>query len=224
MRALDLFCGAGGATKGLRQAGFRVTGVDLEPQPRYCGDEFWEMDALALDPIDLWNFDFIWASPPCQAHTALKAMHNAQPHLNLIPGTRRLLRASGRPYVIENVVGAPLLEPFSLRGDMFGLGVPGLCKLLRERIFEASFPVPVPPRVPSDLPVIGIYGGHYRNRKRSAGKNREAKDFTAQDGREAMQIDWMTGEELSQAIPPAYSHYIACHWLALECEVYAAAS
>src|SRR5208283_777949 len=129
----------------------------------------------------------------------------------------------GRPYVIENVVGAPLIDPFALTGKMFGLGVPGKCQLLRERIFEASFPVQVPIPDPSmaHLPVIGIYGGHYRNRKRSAGKNREAKDFTAQDGREAMGIDWMTGEELSQAIPPAYSRYIARSWLALECEVYA---
>src|SRR5271166_4103712 len=210
-RALDLFCGAGGATKGLQQAGFHVTGVDLVKSPRYCGEAFFFDDVRNIAPSDLQRFDFIWASPPCQAHTALKAMHNAKEHRDLIWFTRALLKASGKPYVIENVVGAPLIEPFSLRGDMFGLGVPGKCLLLRERIFEASFPVSVPPRVHSDLPVIGVYGGHYRNRKRSAGKNREAKDFTAQDGREAMQIDWMTGEELSQAIPPAYSHYIACH-------------
>src|SRR6185437_7851072 len=77
VRALDLFCGAGGATKGLQNAGFHVTGVDLKRSPRYCGDVFIQADALTVDPR---GFDFIWASPPCQAHTSLKTMPNAKPH------------------------------------------------------------------------------------------------------------------------------------------------
>jgi DNA (cytosine-5)-methyltransferase 1 len=98
---------------------------------------------------------------------------------------------------------------------MFNLGIHGKCRLIRERLFEASFPVDVPDSVPQpDPPVIGIYGGHYRNRRRAAGLNREAPDFTAADGRAAMQIDWMTGNELSQAIPPAYSEFIARQWFA----------
>ena len=225
LRALDLFCGAGGATRGLQRAGFDVTGVDLVESPRYCGDAFIQCDALRLTAVSvsLWEFDFIWASPPCQAHTSLKTMHNAKGHADLIPATRALLRETGKPYVIENVPGAPLIDPVSLDGSMFGLGVAGRCQLIRERNFETSFPLQAPNRDHSlsDLPVIGIYGGHYRNRKRSAGKNREALDFTAADGRAAMQIDWMTGSELSQAIPPAYSEFIARQWLsfsaAMEC-------
>lgn len=209
-RALDLFCGAGGATKGLQQAGFHVTGVDLTPQPRYCGDEFWQEDALLWDMRWLRSFHFIWASPPCQAHTSLRKMHNAKQHEDLIAPTRELLKATGRPYVIENVVGAPLIDPFTLCGTMFGLKTDCGAELHRHRIFEASFPVTVPAEHRhSGGDVIGVYGGHYRNRKRPGGKHRDRRDFTAADGRTAMGIDWMTGEELSQAIPPAYSRFIA---------------
>lgn len=96
---------------------------------------------------------------------------------------------------------------------MFNLGAAG-AQLLRERWFETNFDVEVPDDcADDDLPVIGIYGGHYRNRRRAAGLHREAPDFTAEDGRQAMQIDWMTGNEISQAIPPAYSKWIADRWL-----------
>src|SRR6185437_9991778 len=105
LRALDLFCGAGGATRGLQQAGFHVTGVDIKPQPRYCGDRFVQANALDGQPMFMRSFDFIWASPPCQAHTAMKTMPDAKRHVDLIPQTRAMLRASAVPYVIENVEG-----------------------------------------------------------------------------------------------------------------------
>src|ERR1041384_7597678 len=103
-RALDLFCGAGGAAMGLYRAGFEVTGVDLKPQPSYPF-RFIQADALTFP---LAGYDFIWASPPCQAHTAMRTMPDAKKHPDLIPATRDLLRRSGLPYVIENVEGAPL--------------------------------------------------------------------------------------------------------------------
>ena len=67
-RVLDLFCGAGGAGMGYRQAGFDVVGVDLNPQPRYPF-AFIQHDALTLDMRFIRSFDAIHASPPCQAHT-----------------------------------------------------------------------------------------------------------------------------------------------------------
>ena len=211
MKALDLFCGAGGATKGLQNAGFYVVGVDLEAQPRYVGQGFWRGSVLDLPPERLQAFDFIWASPPCQAHTSLKSMHNRKPHIDLIPATRAMLKASGVPYVIENVVGAPLISPFKLCGTMFGLRTDdGTADLHRHRIFEASFPVPSLQCNHGDAhSVIGIYGGHYRNRARKGGDNRGRRDFTTAEGQQAMGIDWMTGDEISQAIPPAYSEWIA---------------
>lgn len=71
-RALDLCCKAGGAAKGYWAAGFDVTGVDLEPQPRFPFAAFIEADALSLTPAFLRQFDFIHASPPCQGYTALR--------------------------------------------------------------------------------------------------------------------------------------------------------
>lgn len=214
MFALDLFCGAGGATRGLQDAGFHVTGVDIKPSPRYCGDRFVQMDVLTLGVVKLLDFDFIWASPPCQAHTSLKVLHNAKKHADLIPPTRALLRASGKSYVIENVEGAPLFAPFTLCGTMFGLETGCGAQLLRHRIFETSFGIGELPNCShSGGPVIGIYGGHYRNRKRKSGFNRGAEDFRPSDGQWAMGIDWMTGNEMSQAIPPTYSKWIAEQWL-----------
>jgi DNA (cytosine-5)-methyltransferase 1 len=99
--ALDLFCGAGGATRGLQLAGFHVTGIDSKPQPRYIGDAFIQADALN-SPVDLRRFDFIWASPPCQAFTALRhlqtTMHGPKDYPNLIPQTRELLNRAGVPF------------------------------------------------------------------------------------------------------------------------------
>ena len=214
MRALDLFCGAGGATRGLQQAGFHVTGVDLVHSPRYCGDNFSQLDALKMFPRVLQAFDFIWASPPCQAHTAMRTMHNAKSHADLIPATRAMLKAAGVPYVIENVEGAPLENAVTLCGTMFHLGAAG-AELRRHRIFETSFPVSPKPQCShgAGADVLGIYGGHVRNRSRTSG-SRGKPDFTADDGAAAMGVDWMTLGELSQAIPPADSLFLARQWLA----------
>lgn len=200
LRALDLFCCAGGASMGLHRAGFEVVGVDIKPQPRYPF-KFHQADALKY-PLD--GFDFIWASPPCQAHTSLNKMHNAKQHADLIPETREKLKASGLPYVIENVVGAPLRDTFTLCGTMFGLGTDD-AELRRHRLFEANFDIGLIPMCNHvKRRVIGVYGGHGRDGRRT----HNTQDFSVEQRREAMGIDWMSGAELSQAIPPAYSEFI----------------
>ena len=120
---LDLFCGAGGATKGYQRAGFYVVGVDIKPQPRYCGDEFIQSGAL-----EFWDYtwtmegDFaaVHASPPCQAYVGLSAKDGRHPRL--VEPMQRRLRECGVPYVIENTGVAPLKDPVMLCGSMFGLG------------------------------------------------------------------------------------------------------
>lgn len=167
-RALDLFCGQGGATRGLQQAGFHVTGMDLKPQKRYCGDEFVQMDALKAD---CGRFDFIWASPPCQAFSVLRFLPTAREHPNLIPEARAMLVASGRPYCIENVVGAPLGESgylIMLCGTMFGLQTAdGSAELRRHRLFETSFSIALRPACQHGAVPLGVYGGHVRDRCRN---------------------------------------------------------
>jgi DNA (cytosine-5)-methyltransferase 1 len=133
MKALDLFCGAGGAAMGLHRAGFEVHGVDLAPQPHYPFT-FHRGDAMEwlLD-----GYDFIWASPPCQAYSAstLALRRAGKEYVDLLAPVRTRLRACGTPYVIENVVGAPMRGHTVLCGTMFGL------RLLRHRLFETSFPI-----------------------------------------------------------------------------------
>lgn len=193
-KALDLFCCAGGASMGLWRAGFDVVGVDIAPQPHYPFP-FIQADAMSMS---LCGFDFIWASPPCQAYTlAQRIQDNAHP--DLIEPTRKMLKASGAgAWAIENVVGAPLLDPVTLCGTMFGL------RVYRHRLFETSFPMAQPehpehiaplrkmgrPPAPGDfMHVVGNFSG-------------------VAQAREAMGIDWMMRDELREAIPPAYAEYV----------------
>ena len=151
-RALDLYCCAGGATRGLQLAGFHVTGVDIAPQPRYCGDAFIQADALR-PPVDLRAFDFIWASPPCQRWTPLRNLQRTprgvKEYPDLIPQTREILTRATIPFSIENVEGAPLGESGNLIvlcGTMFGLQTPdGSAEIRRHRLFETSFSIPLRP-------------------------------------------------------------------------------
>jgi len=193
LRALDLFCCAGGASMGLSKAGFEVVGVDIRPQPNYPF-EFHLADALTFPPE---GFDFIWASPPCQAHSKTRAIHGKD-YPDLIPQTREKLKKSGLPFVIENVPGAPLEGSFMLCGTMFGL------KVIRHRNFEASFTVLTPE--------CGRHGSTNSHRGYSTGAEFvtvAGNNYRRVEGAAAMGIDWyMPRSELSQAIPPAYSEFI----------------
>jgi DNA (cytosine-5)-methyltransferase 1 len=215
LSALDLYCCAGGVSRGLIDAGFHVTGIDIVHQPRYVGERFICADVLSLTPEFLRSFDFVWSSPPCRALSTMRHVHNAKPHLNLIPQTRELLQTAGRPYVIENVEDARphLRNPILLCGTMFDLGAAGR-ELQRHRLFETSFPVAAPSCVHSGRPVLGIYGGHVRDRRRPKGKNHvSGSNLPITVGREAMRMPWATGQELSEAVPPAFAEYIARQWL-----------
>lgn len=222
LRLLDLFCGAGGAAWGYHLAGFdEIVGVDIRPMPRY---PFRFVQADALEYLQhFWpQFDAIHASPPCQAHTALRTSWNAREHVSRVAETRKGLDAVGVPWVMENVPGAPLRPAFVLCGTMFGLGT-GEAELRRHRLFEANLTtLSLMPSCAHGSRVIGCYGGHGRDRRRAhvigvyggghcesaRGKAAGNKNYTAAEQREAMGIDWMTVDEISQAIPPAYTEFI----------------
>jgi DNA (cytosine-5)-methyltransferase 1 len=132
---------------------------------------------------------------------------------DLVEPTRELLVRSGKPYVIENVIGAPLIEPVMLCGTMFGLETPDhRAELQRHRLFETSFTLSAPACQHSGRPVIGVYGGHFRDRRRDTGKNhRGGSNYSQEDGFAAMgvPVGSMTNDELSESIPPAYAKFIA---------------
>jgi DNA (cytosine-5)-methyltransferase 1 len=198
---LDLCCGAGGVSVGYSYAGFEVIGVDIEPQPNYPF-QFIQADALNFD---ISKFRYVHVSPPCHAYTTLQKQ-NKREYPDLIGAFRDKLKRSGCVYVIENVVGAPLIDPVLLCGTMF----PRL-RVLRHRLFESNVPLLAPPH--PKHPLV------YTNDKRKAhyGRLDQNTSFvqvtgggnaTVANKADAMGIYWMTGRELNQAIPPAYTEWI----------------
>lgn len=222
-RLLDLFCGAGGATRGYQQAGFHVTGVDINPQPNYVGDDFIQADALdylgeAIDRFYPFNlYDAIHASPPCQRYsTATKRNGTELEHPDLIAPLRRLLKViepEGIPYVIENVPGAPLHDPIVLCGSMFNLAADGY-RLKRHRMFELSWRHATFADAlcychrHDHRPVMDVTGGGPTKKPRLDGGGGRPFKGTADQARRIMGIDWMTKKELNEAIPPAYTRRV----------------
>lgn len=203
-RALDLFCKAGGASMGLHRAGFDVTGVDIERQPRYPF-RFVQANALHI-PFKLSDFDFIWASPPCQAYSV--AAHGersrGREYPDLVEPVRAMLIAGGVPYAIENVPGAPLIHPTKLRGTMF----PAL-KVIRERWFETSWFMMQPPQVSEPRGLLTKHGYVSVAGNGTQGwAYKKGLRWLISDMRSAMGIDWMNRNELSQAVPPDYAEFI----------------
>lgn len=196
LRALDLFCGAGGASMGLHRAGFEVEGVDVAPQKRYPF-KFHQGDAL---DFDLTGFDFVWASPVCK-HFSQATRTAGTNHLwpaEQIAQVRARLVEWGGPYVIENVPGAPLRNAFTLCGAMFGL------QTYRHRIFESNVLVLAPAHHAHTAPLVKM------GRKPKPGEfiNPVGNFIDVGFARQALGIDWMSRDELAQAIPPAYSEWI----------------
>lgn len=228
-RLLDLFCGAGGAAMGYHQAGFDVVGVDIKPQPNYPF-EFYQADALDLlrhfegcgsGPCMayLWRkqFDAIHASPPCQRYSAAAEIHDSsERHPDLLPATVTALASQGLPWVIENVQRAPMPNAVTLCGSMFGLGV------RRHRMFASNHLLMVPTCGSHSRWYASVFGGRCIGRQRVTGADSGAGSRTQTwdrfddelaTGREAMGIGWMDLNELSEAIPPAYTEFIGARLL-----------
>jgi len=203
MKLLDLFCGAGGASAGYAAAGFEVHGVDLKHGKRYPYT-YVRADVLNVlrDKNYLDQFDVIHASPPCQTHSITQHLRNAQGKttnkLDLIPETRAALIASGKPYIIENVPGSPLINPIQLCGSSFGL------KVRRHRLFESNMALvgSVCDHKLQGRPV-GVYGS-LNDEIPKGGKTA----VTIDEARNAMGISWAIWTELVEAIPPAYTKYL----------------
>ena len=225
---IDLFCGAGGCSKGYKDAGFdHIIGVDLYPQQNYPY-EFVQMDAfkfLETYPID--TISAIHASPPCQEYSSSRHLRNYFKNINknytanyqkkLIEKTREVLALTEKPYIIENVPNAPLINPLILYNSMFDLPI------RRHRLFETNFPVIAPGKCQHPAGFYNVVGGKVRGYGDFASKQtyvdknhrtrRREGSYPLKTGREAMQISWMNIEELSEAIPPAYTQWIGVQLL-----------
>lgn len=207
MRLLDLFCGAGGAGMGYHRAGFEVVGVDIKPQPRYPF-VFIQGDALEYLEEHGHEFDAIHASPPCQRYSVASKSHNgkADTHPDLVAPTRDALVGTGLVWIIENVIGAPLVGAKVLCGTMF----PKL-RVLRHRQFESNVELNVPGC--GDHPLCYTVD----KRKPHCGHLDEMTAFVMVNGggncskaaaADAMGIDWMTKAEMNDAVPPVYSEFL----------------
>lgn len=230
---LDLFCCAGGASKGYHDAGFDVVGVDIEPQKHYPY-EFIQADALnMLDTLlmggttndaridhkvgwgyRLASFDAFAASPPCQGYSVTKSVNpQASSYPLLIPKVRELLNLTGKPYAIENVEGAKrdMINPLTLCGSQFGLVRERMghqVYLRRHRLFETNFMVPEAGPHKHEGRAMPVFGNGVGGKKWPAYlKGPGTNEFV----RELMGIDWTTREELGQALPPAYTEYIGIY-------------
>lgn len=220
MRILDLFSCAGGAAMGYHRAGFEVVGVDVVAQKHYPF-EFHQADAIEYLNAHAHEFDAVHASPPCQAHSKTKHAHSVQ-HADLLEPTRAALITTGLPYVIENVEGAPLINPLRLCGTEFGLraadvdGVP--LAMQRHRLFESNlWLVGAGGCNHDDTQVAGSYEGSYHRKPEHRDDPTRRGGYTPALAVRAdlLGIDWpMTGHELAQAIPPAYTAFIGSQLMA----------
>lgn len=226
-RLLDLFCGAGGAGKGYRRAGFDVVGVDIVDQPDYPfefiqGDAIAFLQAMVSGGTFEWKgpglFDVVHASPPCQPYSSLAAMPTAGDHPRLLKPTIDLLRQWEIPWVVENVGGARREFPadlyrFQLCATSFGL------RMYRHRWFASNVFVPALPCQHATVEdIVGVYGasdGVHEPGFKHPGIRRGPRQATTQEAREVMQMPWVTKRKgLTDAIPPAYTEHIGGYLMA----------
>ncbi len=152
------------------------------------------------------GFDVIHASPPCQAYIQRNKNLNTG-HPKLIEPVRELLHRHGVPYIIENVLPEVLVAPIVFCGTSFGLQV------LRHRWFEIH-PMMLLSYGCAHLGTVsaGDYAAVYarggKGPRRGKGERDAGPTGPGPAWEEAMGIDWMTRDELTQAIPPAYTEFI----------------
>lgn len=212
-RLLDLFCCEGGASMGYARAGFDVVGVDIEERRRRGYPfEFHQGDALEFVKDHGHEFDVIAASPPCQRFSVAASIHdNAHTHPDLVEPTRAALIATGKPYVIENVPTAPLLNPVMLCGWAMGLR-----HIKRHRNFESNVWLMSPGCACPDGDTVSVFGHSGEDRRKSSiatGRNRAHVPLA--EVKEMMGVEWMKDREaVSESIPPAYTEYLG--WQLIE--------
>lgn len=206
---LVYFCCQGGACKGYERAGFDVTPVDLNPQPRhYAPGKVIVADAIAhlaglIQTSEIRQYALVGGSPPCQRWTNAQRIMKRE-HPDLITPFRELCIASGLPYVIENVPGAPLRDPVELCGASFGLHT------YRHRLFESNLPLTTPAHQEHTEPMVKMGRPLKPGDWYQAVGNFSNVPYVRAD----MGVPWMTREGIRECIPPVYAEYIGRQILA----------
>jgi DNA (cytosine-5)-methyltransferase 1 len=214
--AVDLYSGEGGASAGLARAGYRVVGVDNRPQPRYPFHMI-RADALTfLASANLSGVALIAASPPCPRYAKPTPAHARAGHPDLVGPTRAALIASGVPWIMENVPGAPMAaadtldgaRAITLCGCMFGLTARWSGQqiaLYRERLFESSAPLAQPQHRPHILPAVSVNrrGGRFNG----FGEYHD-RYVPLETCQALMRMPWSSQSGLGNAIPADYTEYI----------------
>jgi DNA (cytosine-5)-methyltransferase 1 len=214
IRLLDLCCKAGGCSVGYKQAAeelglkIKIVGVDIDPQPNYPF-EFVKADASDFFMQEWQQFTHYHASPPCQEYTTstVEFRLKGKKYKDNLTDIQLLFNASGMPSVIENVMPAPICGDVILRGDMFKLGV------LRKRKFELVNWFMLNPVMPHKIGTVkaGDYAqvlGKGQLQVTGGAKFKIPGQNVTEVWSNAMGIDWMTKEEMAEAIPPAYTRFI----------------
>jgi DNA (cytosine-5)-methyltransferase 1 len=209
----DFYCCQGGATLGYQNAGYQqvgyyVLGIDLDPQPRYCGNAFIQGDALnLLAHMALWleaHTVLVHTSPPCQGYSDTQVLRGND-HPRLIAPTRALLQQIRVPWVIENVPGAraDLIDPIVLCGAMFGLAT------YRDRYFEAGggLVLPQPDHPAHDKPITKMG----RPRKPGEMAHYVGNFSGVQEARNDLGAQHMNRDGLRESIPACYATWVASH-------------
>lgn len=242
-RVLDVCCCEGGASRGYSLAGFEVFGADLfdryarhrYPYHAATGDAVQIVTKLLMGNklyfyknntptqlLGLEDFDLLAGSPPCQPHSITKYSHDAD-HEDILEPLRKLFKLSGKPYIIENVPGAPLVEPLTLCGTEFNLVAKDIdgsgLFLRRHRLFESNLELKGNGGCACDkfrklgLKAAGVYGGGSGNRTHAETVRRGGYTPSKAIREKLMGIDWMSQDGLSQAIPPAYTKHLGAQVL-----------
>jgi DNA (cytosine-5)-methyltransferase 1 len=216
---IDSMCCEGGAAAGLWDAGFQPIGIDHDqralkryPFPHFPGDVFTLVPTL----VAMFGAVAVWASPHCQPHSASKHAHSKQ-YPDQLEDTRALLRATGLPYIIENVERAPLLDPITLCGATFGLTAIDddgqRLVMRRHRKFETNAHLFGQPCECAEYKrrgyrVAGAYGGGSSDKQHAQHVRRGGYTPSKRVQENMLGIGWMTRHGLNQSVPPAYSRYL----------------
>jgi DNA (cytosine-5)-methyltransferase 1 len=132
MRALDLFCGAGGLSLGFKMAGFRVTGVDISEAAKKTFElnqigDFKTVD-LSKEMVE-GDFDIVLGGPPCKPWATVNTVRRDSRHPDyrlLVSFFEHVELLKPKAFMMENVPAlgsTPIFRKMLAKMDQAGYSV-----------------------------------------------------------------------------------------------------